>query len=82
MSSPKGSSRRWRWWHDYWTAHRLRLLLRYGWCPACNSSPPDPTCGVCFGFGGYGRRLSVAARGAWADRYVNLRGAAKGRSAS
>lgn len=61
------------WWRNWWTAHRLRMLLQYGWCPKCRSSPPDPTCTICVGNRSYGPRISLEDQGMWAHRYVRER---------
>lgn len=55
------------------TAHRLRMLLTYGWCPSCNSSPPLPECPVCRGSRQYGPRLHGLDRATWAARYIAAR---------
>lgn len=66
-----------RWFRNWWTAHRLRLLLQYGWCPLCMSSPPKPNCYVCRGDADYGRhgqnRIWEHNYGPWASRYVAFR---------
>lgn len=61
----------------YWLG---RYLLRGGYCPACNSSPPRPTCPVCRGSYDYGRHasgiggpLSAADRVEWRRRWDALR---------
>lgn len=47
---------RWRW--------GLKRLAQ-GFCPLCNSSPPDPKCLVCQGSYDYGYRLSAELRKDW-----------------
>lgn len=42
-------------WLRYWAG---RWRLRHGFCPACNSSPPRPSCPVCEGSYEYGRHAS------------------------
>jgi hypothetical protein len=46
----------------YW---RGLMRLRRGYCPACNSSPPDVTCPVCLGTHAYGHDLPEYVRGIW-----------------
>jgi hypothetical protein len=61
----------------YWRGlHRLR----WGCCPACNSSPPRPTCPVCQGSYDYGRHasglrgpLSAADERLWRSRWERRR---------
>lgn len=63
-----------RWLRHWWTAHRLRIMLQYGWCPRCLSSPPLPECQVCFGHRDYGRhKVEAIDLADWAERYVWLR---------
>lgn len=54
----------------YWYG---RYLLRMGYCPSCNSSPPRATCPVCWGERDYGPRLSDLDRIRWRSRWDALR---------
>lgn len=46
--------------------------LRFGWCPACNSSPPLWHCQVCEGSYAYGPALSDAKRAQWRVRWKRV----------
>lgn len=43
--------------------------LRFGFCPLCNSSPPNPRCSVCLGHRPYGRELDPAKKEVWKARW-------------
>lgn len=65
-----------RWFRNWWTAHRLRILMQYGWCPKCNSSPPESECYVCGGDFCYGRGtnpIEESSYGLWTQRWVKYR---------
>lgn len=62
-----------RYFYNWWTAHRIRMMLQYGSCPLCNSSPPGKTCYVCWGSYMYGSKLSIKDKVVWAHRYVEER---------
>lgn len=62
------------WYRNWWTAHRIRVLLQYGWCPLCNSSPPAVNCAVCGGTRHYGPAADLPSRSLYAGRYVRVRG--------
>ena len=49
-----------------------RRRLRYGFCPLCNSSPPNPDCPVCEGDYRYGHVLTEARRRLWRARWEAL----------
>lgn len=62
----------------YWLG---RYWLHYGCCPACNSSPPRPSCPVCEGSYDYGRHasglggpLSDADKAVWLARWDEVMG--------
>lgn len=62
----------------YWLG---RWRLRSGYCPACNSSPPQPRCLVCEGSATYGKSgsqwrpaASAADEQLWRARWDLLRG--------
>lgn len=57
-------------WLAYWLG---RHRLAFGFCPACNSSPPDAGCPVCFGSYAYGVDLSPADRVRWRQRWERMR---------
>lgn len=52
------------------TCRRIYSLLVYGWCPACNSSPPRPDCHVCCGSREYGQLIRDADKAIWAGRFI------------
>jgi len=54
---------------------RLRGLrwLAHGFCPCCYSSPPRPTCPVCYGEGEYGPDgMTPYRRELWRRRWATL----------
>lgn len=53
-------------WARYWLG---RYWLSGGFCPACNSSPPDQSCFVCDGSYAYGRDASATTRSLWRRRW-------------
>lgn len=56
-------------WPRYWLG---RYWLRHGYCPACNSSPPEPMCTVCSGDQRYGNEADSAKRELWRWRWDAL----------
>lgn len=59
--------------NSWYTALKIKKLIRHGWCPLCNSSPPDPWCKVCDGSRFYGSDISETMRADWAQKYIWLR---------
>lgn len=48
------------------------LRLRFGFCPWCNSSPPDPACPVCLGDQKYwGKNVDENKRAVWKSRFMH-----------
>jgi hypothetical protein len=43
--------------------------LRYGCCPVCNSSPPEPICPICHGDYRYGPRMTTTRKELWRRRF-------------
>lgn len=52
-----------RWW-VYWRG-RMWLAGKYGCCPHCYSSPPNPSCFICLGNYNYGRKLNPVVKYSW-----------------
>jgi hypothetical protein len=53
-----------------WLRHPFRMLwLAQGFCPACESSPPNPKCLVCHGNYSYGRNITPGDRELWLQRF-------------
>lgn len=57
-----------------WIRWRIGLhRLRFGFCPVCNSSPPDISCPVCKGSRDYGRKpdgsISWEHHCLWVERF-------------
>lgn len=51
----------------YWAG---RHRLYWGFCPRCDSSPPDRACPICEGSYAYGRaRLTDSRRAQWRARW-------------
>lgn len=48
---------------------RGKRRIRHGYCPKCNSSPPDFECTVCRGDDRYGTNVSRTQQWLWARRY-------------
>lgn len=61
-----------RWWHNRKTAKRFRILMEYGWCPLCNSSPPAVDCPVCGGSRAYGPDLGAVETARWAHNWAYI----------
>lgn len=54
----------------YW---RGRLRLWHCYCPACNSSPPLPECGICHGDRNYGPGTNAGKLAIWRGGWDRLR---------
>lgn len=53
-----------------WLRHPMRRFhLFMGYCPVCNSSPPDEDCSVCLGSYSYGPFLNPEERKRWLARF-------------
>lgn len=50
-----------------------RYQLWAGYCPKCESSPPDPDCYVCAGEREYGPQISEANKKTWRLLWETLR---------
>lgn len=48
------------------------LRLRHGYCPLCNSSPPDVSCQVCLGSRVYGYEATSGRRLIWRKRFQTI----------
>lgn len=55
----------------YWQG---RYRLRHGFCPWCNSSPPEEGCEICYGSYSYGPKAGQVRRRYWRIKWDQLFG--------
>jgi hypothetical protein len=51
----------------YWVG---RNRLAFGFCPECNSSPPQENCWVCLGTYNYGVYITPLLKRVWTDKWM------------
>lgn len=49
-----------------------KFKIRQGYCPLCDSSPPEPNCLVCDGTGDYGSRIKEGTKELWLSRWDDV----------
>jgi len=53
-----------------WWRYPIRMWrLKHGFCPLCNSSPPDKSCPVCYGTYMYGNQISEYRQKKWLEYF-------------